>query len=156
MNELIPIEQTMLWGVMIVAFISLIYAFWLWKDTIARDKGTQKMQDVWLAIKAGAEGYLRKQLRTIAFVVVALTVIIFLSVYVVPPSPEAVDRFGKNALVIIAIGRTLAFILGASFSTIVGQLGMRVAIEGNIRVSSRSSCALAAGSIRKPLTSAQI
>ena len=138
MNELIPIEQTMLWGVMIVAFISLIYAFWLWKDTIARDKGTQKMQDVWLAIKAGAEGYLRKQLRTIAFVVVALTVIIFLSVYVVPPSPEAVDRFGKNALVIIAIGRTLAFILGASFSTIVGQLGMRVAIEGNIRVAAEA------------------
>ncbi|MCK5318716.1 MAG: sodium/proton-translocating pyrophosphatase, partial [Anaerolineales bacterium] len=131
-------EQTMLWGVMIVAFISLIYAFWLWKDTIARDKGTQKMQDVWLAIKAGAEGYLRKQLRTIAFVVVALTVIIFLSVYVVPPSPEAVDRFGKNALVIIAIGRTLAFILGASFSTIVGQLGMRVAIEGNIRVAAEA------------------
>lgn len=138
MNELIQIEQTMLWGVMAVAFISLIYAFWLWKATIAKDKGTQKMQDVWLAIKAGAEGYLRKQLRTISLVVVALTVIIFLSVYVIPPSREAVERFGDGAVLIIAIGRTLAFILGASFSTVVGQLGMRVAIEGNIRVAAEA------------------
>jgi Na+/H+-translocating membrane pyrophosphatase len=52
MNELIPIEQTMLWGVIVVAFISLIYALWLWKNTMAKDKGTQKMQDVWLAIKS--------------------------------------------------------------------------------------------------------
>jgi len=138
MNELIQIEQTMLWGVMIVAFISLIYAFWLWKATVAMDKGTKIMQDVWLAIKAGAEGYLRKQLRTISLVVVALTVIIFLSVYVIPPSQEAVERFGNNAVLIIAIGRTLAFILGAAFSTIVGQLGMRVAIEGNIRVAAEA------------------
>ncbi|MEE8120216.1 MAG: sodium-translocating pyrophosphatase [Anaerolineales bacterium] len=138
MNELIQIEQTMLWGVMAVAFISLIYAFWLWKATIAKDKGTQKMQDVWLAIKDGAEGYLRKQLRTISLVVVALTVIIFLSVYVIPPSREAVERFGDGAVLIIAIGRTLAFILGASFSTVVGQLGMRVAIEGNIRVAAEA------------------
>ena len=138
MNELIPIEQTMLWGVIVVAFISLIYALWLWKDTMARDKGTQKMQDVWLAIKVGAEGYLRKQLRTIALVVAALTVILFLSVYVVPPSREAVERFGDAAVIIVAIGRTIAFILGASFSTIVGQLGMRVAIEGNIRVAAEA------------------
>ncbi|MBE9479402.1 MAG: sodium/proton-translocating pyrophosphatase, partial [Chloroflexi bacterium] len=138
MNELIPIEQTMLWGVMVVAFISLVYAYWLWKQTIARDKGTQKMQDVWLAIKAGAEGYLRKQLRTISLVVVVLTVIIFLSVYIIPPSREAVGRFGDNAVIIIAVGRTLAFILGAAFSTIVGQLGMRVAIEGNIRVAAEA------------------
>ncbi len=138
MNELNPIEQSMLWGVMVVAFISLIYALWLWKITIDKDKGTQKMQDVWLAIKAGAEGYLRKQLRTISLVVVALTVILFLSVYVVPPSREAIERFGDNAVIIIAIGRTLAFILGAAFSTIVGQLGMRVAIEGNIRVAAEA------------------
>jgi hypothetical protein len=59
-------------------------------------------------------------------------------VYVVPPSREAVARFGDSAVIIVAIGRTLAFIIGASFSTIVGQLGMRVAIEGNIRVTSEA------------------
>ena len=39
----------------------------------------------------------------------------------------------------IGIGRALAFVVGASFSTLVGQLGMRVAIEGNIRVSAEAA-----------------
>jgi K(+)-stimulated pyrophosphate-energized sodium pump len=138
MKELAIAEQWLLWGVISVAFISLIYAYWLWRDTIRRDKGSKKMQAIWGAIRQGAEGYLRRQLKTIVFVLASLTVILFLSVYVVPPSREAVERFGDSAVLVVAIGRTLAFIIGASFSTLVGQLGMRVAIEGNIRVSAEA------------------
>jgi len=138
MNELSLLEQIMLFSVIGVAFLSLVYAYWLWKQTIKEDKGTKKMQDVWMAIKTGAEGYLKKQLKSILFVLLALTVILFLSVYVVPPSAEAVARFGQNAVMVIAVGRTIAFIVGVLFSTLVGQLGMRVAIEGNIRVTAQA------------------
>ena len=48
----------MLKGVIGVAFASLLYAIWLWKDTISNDKGTAKMQQIWMAIKLGAQGYL--------------------------------------------------------------------------------------------------
>jgi K(+)-stimulated pyrophosphate-energized sodium pump len=128
----------MLWGVIVVAFISLVYAYWLWRDTMRRDKGTAKMQQIWQAIKTGADAYLRRQLRTILPVLVVLTVALFLSVYVVRPTEEAERLYRENAQIVIAIGRTVAFILGASFSTLVGQLGMRVAIEGNIRVSAEA------------------
>jgi K(+)-stimulated pyrophosphate-energized sodium pump len=138
MNELSISEQHMLWGVIAIALISLLYALWLWRDTIRRDKGTSKMQAVWRAIKSGAEGYLHRQLRIILIALGVLTIVLFLSVYVVPPSREAVERFGDQAVIIVAIGRTIAFILGAAFSTVVGQLGMRVAIEGNIRVSAEA------------------
>ena len=138
MNELAAFEQMMIWGVIGVAFSALIYALWLWKKTSSEDKGTEKMQTVWKAIKRGAEGYLRKQLKTITLVLLALIVILFLSVYVVPPSSEAVARFGDNATLIVALGRTIAFIVGATFSTLVGQLGMRVAIEGNVRVTAKA------------------
>jgi len=138
MQELAQAEQNMLWGVIAVALVSLIYAYWLWKNTLSRDKGTKKMQEVWEAIKNGAEGYLKKQLKTIIFAIIALTAILFLSVYVIPPSKEAVERFGDSAVLIVALGRTIAFIIGASFSTLVGQLGMRVAIEGNIRVTAQA------------------
>ena len=50
-------------------------------------------------------------------------VALFLSVYVVPPSREAQVEFPENTQIIIAIGRTIAFIMGASFSLLVGQLG---------------------------------
>jgi K(+)-stimulated pyrophosphate-energized sodium pump len=138
MNELSSIEQLMLFGVIGVALTSLGYAYWLWKDTLRHDKGNAKMQAIWQAIRRGAEGYLSTQLKSIIFVLLSLIVILFLSVYVVPPSAEAAVRFGSNAVIIVAIGRTLAFIIGASFSTLVGQLGMRVAIEGNIRVTQQA------------------
>jgi K(+)-stimulated pyrophosphate-energized sodium pump len=138
MSELNTSEQAMLWGVIVVAFISLAYAYWLWRDTMRRDKGTPRMQEIWNAIKKGANAYLRQQLRTIMPVLIVLTVALFLSVYVVKPTEEAERLYGDNAQIVIAVGRTIAFILGASFSTLVGQLGMRVAIEGNIRVSSEA------------------
>jgi len=138
MSELTGSEQTMLWGVIVVAFISLAYAYWLWRDTMRRDKGTPKMQEIWNAIKTGANAYLSQQLRTILPLLIGLTIILFLSVYVVKPTEEAERLYGDDAQIVIAIGRTIAFILGASFSTLVGQLGMRVAIEGNIRVSSEA------------------
>jgi K(+)-stimulated pyrophosphate-energized sodium pump len=138
MSELNGTEQALLSGVIVVAFISLAYAYWLWRDTIQRDKGTEAMQQIWRAIKTGADAYLRRQLKTILPVLVVLAVALFLSVYVVKPTEEAERLYGDNAQVVIAIGRTIAFILGASFSTLVGQLGMRVAIEGNIRVSAEA------------------
>lgn len=138
MNDLSSLENFMLYGVIGVALTSLLYAYWLWKDTLSHDKGSIKMQTIWQAIKRGAGGYLNTQLKTIVIVLLSLTVILFLSVYVIPPSAEAVSRFGSNAVIIVALGRTLAFIIGASFSTLVGQLGMRVAIEGNIRVTQQA------------------
>ncbi|BCX14939.1 MAG: K(+)-insensitive pyrophosphate-energized proton pump [Patescibacteria group bacterium] len=148
MNDLSLIERGMLAAVLGVAVISLAYAFWIWKNVTSFPKGSEKMQSIWKAIKLGAEGYLRKQLRTIIIAIIVLTTLLFLSVYIVPPSKEAVAMFGESAVIVVAIGRAIAFIIGALFSTIVGQLGMRVAIEGNIRVTNQA----VKGSYNKALT----
>src|SRR5512136_2707873 len=130
-------EQVAIVAVLLVAFISLAYAWWLRGTVLRNDKGTKKMQEVWNAIKIGANSYLGRQLRTILPLIGVLTVLMFLSVYVVPPSQEAVNEFGQaNAQIWVAVGRTIAFIMGASFSLTVGQLGMRMAIEANVRASS--------------------
>lgn len=131
-------EQIAVIFVLVTAVISLVYA-WLLKDLVLKkDKGTKEMQDVWDAIRIGADSYLTRQLRTILPAIGVLTLALFFSVYVVPPSLEAVEEFPENTQIIIAIGRTLAFILGASFSLIVGQLGMRMAIQANVRVAAAS------------------
>jgi K(+)-stimulated pyrophosphate-energized sodium pump len=92
------------------------------------------MQEVWNAIRVGADSYLSRQLKRILPVIGVLTAALFLSVYVVPASREAVAEFGqKSAQIIVAVGRTIAFIMGASFSLLVGQLGMRMAIQANVR-----------------------
>ncbi|HEY5668524.1 MAG TPA: sodium-translocating pyrophosphatase [Anaerolineales bacterium] len=132
-------EQIAIIAVVITAFISLIYAWLLRGNVLNKDKGTEKMQEVWNAIRIGADSYLSRQLRSILPLIGVLTVALFLSVYVVPPSREAINEFGpENAQIIVAIGRTVAFIMGASFSLIVGQLGMRMAIQASVRAASAS------------------
>jgi K(+)-stimulated pyrophosphate-energized sodium pump len=130
-------EQIAIVLVVVTAFLSLAYAWWLRGKVLKNDKGTAKMQEVWNAIRIGANSYLNRQLRTILPLIGVLTVLMFLSVYVVPPSTEALQEFGEaNAQIIVAIGRTIAFIMGASFSLTVGQLGMRMAIQANVRAAS--------------------
>src|SRR5512137_2850631 len=129
-------EQISIIGVVITAFISLLYAWLLRGNVLSKDKGTQKMQEVWDAIRIGANSYLNRQLKTILPLIGVLTIALFLSVYVVPPTSEATDEFGRSAQIIVAVGRTIAFIMGASFSLLVGQLGMRMAIQANVRAAS--------------------
>ena len=135
-------EQIAIWAVFAVAWIGLGYAIFLRSQILNEDKGTEKMQEVWSAIKDGANAYLQKQLKSILPLIAILTIALFLSVYVVPPSPEAQERFhgmGDNQIkLIIGIARALAFVMGAGFSLTVGQIGMRMAIEGNVRVAAAS------------------
>ncbi|MGD0781771.1 MAG: sodium/proton-translocating pyrophosphatase, partial [Candidatus Aminicenantales bacterium] len=131
-------EQFAIVGVVLTAFISLLYAWLLRGKVMKKDKGSAKMQEIWMAISEGAESYLGQQLKTILPAIGFLTVLLFLSVYIVPPSREAMQEFPRNTQLIIAIGRSIAFILGAAFSLTVGQLGMRMAIQANVRAASAS------------------
>jgi K(+)-stimulated pyrophosphate-energized sodium pump len=139
---LTPLETVAIWAVFGVAWLGLAYAVFLRTQILREDKGTAKMQEVWGAIKDGANAYLQKQLRSILPLIAILTVALFLSVYVVPPSPEALERFSNSTpdqvKLIIGFARALAFVMGAGFSLAVGQIGMRMAIEGNVRVASAS------------------
>lgn len=136
-------EQISMLGIIVVAIFSLVYAYLLRRHVLKKDKGTEKMQEVWNAIRIGADSYLSKQLRTIIASIVILTVVLFFSVYVVPPSHEAQEEFtGQNVRMIIAIGRTVAFIIGATFSILVGQMGMRMAIQASVRAASAARSSL--------------
>src|SRR5512139_1259340 len=129
-------EQIAILGVLVAAFISLLYAWYLRGRVLKNDKGTAKMQEVWNAIRIGADSYLGRQLRTILPLIAVLTVVMFFSVFIVPPTEAAIKEFGPNAQIFISIGRAIAFIMGATFSLLVGQLGMRMAIQANVRAAS--------------------
>ncbi|MCW5879209.1 MAG: sodium-translocating pyrophosphatase [Anaerolineales bacterium] len=135
-----PFEIWAMWGVLGVAILGLLYALLLRNQILAEDMGTPKMQEVWGAIRDGADAYLQRQLRSILPLIALLTVAMYLSVTIVPPTPEAIERFEGIPLAqvsnIIGIGRAVGFVLGATFSLAVGQIGMRMAVQGNVRVAS--------------------
>jgi len=137
-----PFEIIAIWTILAIAFFGLAYAMFLRRQVMACDKGTEKMQDVWDGIRVGADAYLKRQLKTIVPLIAVFTVILFLSVYVVPPTDESKLRFAgysdESLKLIIGIGRAMAFIMGSVFSLMVGQFGMRMAVQANVRVASAS------------------
>ncbi len=136
LNDMSLIEQIMILTVIAAAFVSLAYAWWLRKGVLAQDKGTEQMQNVWNGIREGALSYLHRQLRTIVPILFVLAILLFFTVYITTPERGTEVLFGNTEAgrIIVGVGRSLAFVLGASFSLIVGQLGMRIAVESNIRV----------------------
>ncbi len=115
-------EATMLWVVVATALGALAYAILLTRQILREATGTGKMLHVWRGISEGANAYLKKQFRSILLVIVALALILYLSAVFVG-SPQS-----------ISIGRACAFVMGVTFSGLVGYLGMNMAVRGNIRV----------------------
>ncbi len=134
---MVLIEQIMIATVILAAIASLVYAWWLRKGVLVLPKGTEQMQRVWNGIREGALSYLNRQLKSIIPILVALSILLFFTVYITTPERGTEILFGgtpDQGRFIVGIGRSMAFVVGASFSLIVGQLGMRIAVESNIRV----------------------
>ncbi len=131
-------ESVSLWVVLGIAVLGLLYALYLRRQVMANDKGSQLMQSIWNAIREGADAYLGRQLRTIIPLIIILTVVLFFSVYVVAPSEAAAERFAgysdAQIRLFVGLARAVAFVMGAVFSLLVGQFGMRMAVQGNVRV----------------------
>ncbi len=136
--NLTPFETIAMWAVLGVSILGLAYAFYLRRQILREEMGSEEMQEVWEAIREGADAYLNRQLRTILPFIGLLTILLFLSVYIVPPTAEAMHRFAAldpgTVRLIIGLGRAVAFVMGATFSLAVGQIGMRMAVQGNVRV----------------------
>src|SRR5450759_4149726 len=115
MAGLSAFEQVAIYVVLFIALLGLGYALLLRNQILREDKGTAKMQEVWNAIKDGADSYLRRQLRSILPLIAILTVALFFSVYIVPPSAEAIERFKNmdeaSVRLVVGLARGVAFIM---------------------------------------------
>jgi K(+)-stimulated pyrophosphate-energized sodium pump len=89
------------------------------RQVLAADQGTEKMQEIALAVQEGAAAYLQRQFRTIGIFVVPIFFILLLL-----PADTASVRWG----------RSIFFLVGAGFSALTGFTGMSLAVRGNVRV----------------------
>ncbi|MCK4757885.1 MAG: sodium-translocating pyrophosphatase [Thermoplasmata archaeon] len=132
-------EVIALWITFFVAISGLIYAYLLKRWVSAQDDGTPRMQEISKWIQDGAEAYLRKQLKTVAVVIVVLAAALFLTAYAGRP----LNFTGTDdEWMLISIGRMLAFLMGAGFSAAVGYFGMRMAVRANVKVAQASRSSL--------------
>ncbi len=117
-----------LFTVLATAVVGLLYALFLTFQVLREDKGTPKMQEISQAILSGANAYLKKQFKTIIFLIGLLAVGLFLS------SRNEAGNFDLK----IGTGRAIAFLMGSIFSATVGFAGMNMAVRGNVRVAAAS------------------
>ncbi len=87
------------------------------------------MNEIAEAIQEGAMAYIKRQFRTILFIVVPLAVIVFVT------STEILSEDGSGGLSTVESGlyRTLAFLGGCLASAFIGYLGMWLATRANVR-----------------------
>ncbi len=119
-------ELTLIFG---ISILGLLFALYLVRNVLKRDTGNEKMQEISNAIKTGAEAFLRRQNRTIAYLAVALAALIYILYAFVRAHNDNDPSSSAN----LALWTTLSFILGAACSVAAGYMGMWVAIRSNIR-----------------------
>ncbi|WP_026123717.1 sodium-translocating pyrophosphatase [Nocardiopsis chromatogenes] len=105
--------------VLVVALLALAVAGALVREVLNAEQGTERMQNIAVAVQEGAAAYLKRQFRTLAVFVVIIPLLLLL----LPADSEAV-RYGRSVF----------FAIGAVFSALTGFIGMWLAVRGNVRV----------------------
>ncbi len=118
-------EKTYLWVILVISLLALVFAYYLSREVLSASEGTEKMKEIARAIQEGARAYLNRQFRTLGIFIGLLTVILF---FVLPVPADA-----AHSDIVIRIGRSLAFILGAGSSALTGYTGMWLAVRANVR-----------------------
>ncbi|HEY9437422.1 MAG TPA: sodium-translocating pyrophosphatase [Streptomyces sp.] len=124
--------------VAVVAVAALFVARLLVRQVLAAGEGTDRMKEIAAAVQEGANAYLARQLRTVGI----FAVVVFFLLLLLPA-----DDWSQRA------GRSLFFLVGASFSAATGYIGMRLAVRSNVRVAAAAREATPAeGEPKKDLT----
>src|SRR5208337_149877 len=114
-------QVMILWLVLLSALIALGYGLYLVRIVLRADPGPKSMVEVAQAVEEGAMAYLRRQVRTMRWFVLAIAIALFVMYR---------NVYAGWAL---PVGIAVAFVMGVSASYGAGFVGMWLAVRGNVR-----------------------
>jgi K(+)-stimulated pyrophosphate-energized sodium pump len=118
------------WIIPIAGIAAVLFALYLARDVLNRDKGPQAMQDVGAIIFEGAVAFIRRQYTTIGALALVGAVVIFVVITVFETKQVAdTDIFGVD----LGIRTGIAFLVGAACSMASGIIGMYISVKSNVR-----------------------
>jgi K(+)-stimulated pyrophosphate-energized sodium pump len=124
-----PFEFDALIATIVIAAFGVLYALSLRSYILKQDAGTDKMQSIGAQIREGANAYLTRQFKTIIILVIVL---FFALIF----SAGAGNWY-------IGFWRAVAFLMGCCASGITGAMGMKLAVQGNVRCAHAARTSLA-------------
>jgi len=110
---------------------SMVLAVSLMFYVLKKDTGNERMRQIHAAIKEGALAYLKRQNRTLAVFVLVMAIVL-----------GAVGSFLKGTS--IGLSMAIAYVLGSVCTTLAAYIGMRAAVEANVRVAAAAQKGLKA------------
>jgi K(+)-stimulated pyrophosphate-energized sodium pump len=96
----------------VTSIAALAYGLYLTKNILKEDEGSEKLQQIAKAVREGAMAYLARQFKVVIPIMLGLAVLI-------------AATLGR--------GVAITFLLGATFSAIIGYFGMWIAVRANVR-----------------------
>ena len=127
------------WTIPAFGVIAVLFALYLARDVLARDQGSEAMQDVASTIFEGAVAFIRRQYTTIALLALVASVIIGGVIAVVEGQNVAdTSVYGLEC----GIRTGVAFLVGAACSMAAGIIGMYISVRSNGRAASAAQRSL--------------
>jgi len=119
--EFSPSDYIFLFISLAFGLIALGFAAFFWYKVQKTSPGNEKMQEVGEAIRSGAMGYLGQQFRTMGIFVILIAAILFFMYQ---------GSYGPLVAGLTAV----CFVLGVGASYVAGYIGMKAAVNANMRV----------------------
>ncbi len=129
------------WIIPIAGISAVIFAIWLARDVLSRDKGPEAMQEVGGTILEGANAFIKRQYSTIAILAIVGTFVVAAIIALVDTEEVAeTPIFGIELGILTGI----AFLVGAIASMAAGIIGMSVSVRANTPTAAAARTSLVA------------
>lgn len=107
------------WIALAAGLIGLAFAWWQRRWVLSHEVGTDRMRQIADAIQEGAQAFLKREYRYVVILVVTVSLIL-LALSLIPGSD-------------LSPWTALTFVAGAMASGLAGNVGMRMAVQANVR-----------------------
>ena len=119
--------ENLLFVVPLLGIVGLVYMFVLRSWVVKQDTGTEKMSKLASYVKEGAMAFLNAEYRILAVFVVIAGILLGIISSVVETTHWFI---------------VVAFVIGAVFSAVAGNIGMRIATDANVRTTQAARTSL--------------
>ena len=119
--------ENLLYVVPLLGIVGLVYMFVLRSWVVKQDTGTEKMSKLASYVKEGAMAFLNAEYRILAIFVVIAGILLGIISSVVETTHWFI---------------VVAFVIGAVFSAVAGNIGMRIATDANVRTTQAARTSL--------------
>ena len=120
-------ESFMIWMPIVLALLGLAFMWAKRSWVLKQDAGDGKMADIADHIYEGALAFLKAEYRLLTFFVIGASIVLAIVSFIVPTT---------HILIVVA------FIFGAVFSALAGNMGMKIATKSNVRTTQAARSSL--------------